>query len=683
MLLGAPPAGSEPTPLGAPGIRFVPPEPVRELTGVRRDVVAFAGIAPRGAARLPDPTLEPDVDVATWLAVEPVRRSVPVRVTSWDEYRQRFGGFEGPGRLPYAVSAFFAAGGQVAEVIRIVHDHGDPVADAGGCASGTPVSGPAPAMLQLTADGVPVFLRARTEGSWGDRLSVRVSFPPRPLAFASATTTELVVDRRAWVPGGSLLRLTLPGGVQELRFVDRSYERDLASGPGRERVLDLAVAAAAVPLSAELVTATVDVADRDPAWPRQERLADVGLRADHPRWLARALVLESDLVWPEPAWAAGALDLTDAALPPYELAAMAGGADRWADVVPEDFWDPAWVPGDDEPGDGVHCLVGHGDIGVLVAPDLYDPRPIPARDDVTDPPTLCGPDFEVHLDLGPPSVPTAIPPGLAGLALDPTIPGDLARIVANQSALVELAEVLRDLTVLLDVPPGLAHHQVLRWRANFDSAFAAAYHPWLDVAAPDDDRDSLVRINPSAFAAGIVADRELRLGVQFGPANQLAVGAVRVAEELTDAQHDELHPEGVNVFRPERDGIRLTAARTLSRRLPLRQLSVARLMTVLRLTFEREMRWAVFEPNSDELWAEIRRTAHGLLTRLFEAGAFAGATTKEAFFVRCDRTTMTGADLDQGRMICLVGVAPAEPVEHIVLQIALEADRGVTVSVAG
>jgi phage tail sheath protein FI len=106
-------------------------------------------------------------------------------------------------------------------------------------------------------------------------------------------------------------------------------------------------------------------------------------------------------------------------------------------------------------------------------------------------------------------------------------------------------------------------------------------------------------------------------------------------------------------------------------------------MAVLRLSLEREMDWAVFEPNGEALWGEIRRMVHGFLARLYEAGAFTGATTKEAFFVRCDRTTMTRNDLDQGRFVCLVGVAPSEPVEYLVLELARDRDTSVQVEMAG
>jgi phage tail sheath protein FI len=367
----------------------------------------------------------------------------------------------------------------------------------------------------------------------------------------------------------------------------------------------------------------------------------------------------------------------------HDVATMSGGRDRWHEIVPDDYFDPHWVPGDEVVGDGVQCLADHTDVGLLLVPDLYDPQPIVEADDVTDPVTLCGPDFAPHVEIEatPPSQPPA--PGLDGLRLDPLVPTSLDVIIGAQRRLVDYAEVRRDLTVLLDVPPGLPQRRMLNWRNEFDSEFTAAYHPWLDVATIDDQRDALVRINPSSFAAGIIAEREIRLGVQHGPANELARGAVRVADQVSPERHDDLHVNGINVFVPERDGIRLTGARTLSRRLPLRQLNVARLLAVLRLTLQTEMHWAVFEPNSRVLWAEVRRLIHDLLTRFYEAGAFRGATTKEAFFVRCDRSTMTTNDLDSGRMICLVGVAPAEPVEYILIEVALSVDRGVSVQVAG
>jgi uncharacterized protein len=669
--------------LGAPGIFLASPEPVRSLVGVRRDTAAFFGVAPRGPARLPHADLQVDDSVAAWLATTPRRRSIPVAVTSWDEYRRHFGGYEGPGRLPYAVSTYFAGGGRNAYVVRIVHDHADSAVDAGACASG--VLGE----LKTTA-GEPIRLFARNEGSWGNLLRATLRFAARPIAVRHLTSSEVTVDHGEWVPTGSLLRLGLANDAQVLEYVESSIEEPEPVGPGHRRVLRLAGPVPASTGSVDVVTATLEVIDGDPRFPRRETLNDIGLRGDHPRSLARVVAEESTLAWPSEMWAAGTTRLTDPRLSAVTLlgdgdgapAHMTGGQDRWHEVVPDDFFDDDWVPGDELVGDGIQSLADLDDVGLLVAPDLYDPQPIAETDDVTDPRTLCGPDFATHVDVALVPAPPPQPPGLEGLRLDPLTPASLEVIVAAQRRLVDYAEFRRDLTVLLDVPLGLPHRRALDWRNEFDSQFAAAYHPWIDVAAPDDQRDTLVRINPSAFAAGIIASRELRLGVQHGPANEIAVGAVRVGDEVSPDHHDELHVSGVNVFVAERDGIRLTGARTLSRGPALRQLSVVRLLSVLRLTLDREMQRAVFEPNNRYLWAEVRRLVHDLLTRFFEAGAFSGATTKEAFFVHCDDSTMTRNDLDNGRLVCLVGVAPVEPVEYIVIEIALSADRGVSIQVA-
>ncbi|MDH3753912.1 MAG: phage tail sheath subtilisin-like domain-containing protein [Acidimicrobiia bacterium] len=850
--------------LGAPGIRVAPPEPVRQITGVRRDVAAFFGVAPRGPTHLPEPNLEVDTDVVAWLTTEPLRQTVPVPVSSWDEYRYHFGGFEGPGRLPYAVSAFFAQGGELAYVGRMAHDYGDREVDLEGRAS-------RPLGALETTSGAAVRLFARSEGTWGDRLRSTLGFTTRPVAVVESTPSDIVVHPSEWVPIGSLIRLAQPADTYVLRYVTDSVSEPDPAGAGQRRRITLAMPVPVPPTAGDdfdVVTGTLETIDLDERFARREVLTDFGFHPDHPRSIARTIIEDSDLVWPDTTWAADPLDITDPLLAPVSgvlargtlepLVTEAGipvrlvairdhawesirrvdatfvarpltsldaatthvdldgaeviplgslvrldvagvlhlrfvtssteapgpggigvrrrvswaeplsspptgveevtmrlelgaidlavereevfadigmrpehprwlaavldsesmlvaadaswtssplvmadptlaplqvvfaeslgprpGADRWNDIVPGDHWDTSWVPGDERVGGGVHSIVEHTDIGLLVAPDLYEPVPLAPPEDVTDPPTLCGPDFEVHVGLLPvvPSEPPA--PGLAGLALSPSTPADLKLIVEAQQALVTYAEQRRDLTVLLDVPLGLTHRQVLTWRTAFDSAFAAAYHPWVDVAAPDDARDGLVRVNPSAHAAGIIAERERRLGVQHGPANELAIGPVRVADTVSADRHDELHPAGINVFLTERDGLRLTGARTLSRRSSLRQLSVARLMTVLRLSLEREMDWATFEPSNEELWAEVRRMVHGFLGRLYAAGAFRGATTKEAFFVRCDRTTMTRNDLDNGRMICLVGVAPAEPIEYLVLELARDRDTSVKVEVAG
>jgi phage tail sheath protein FI len=262
--------------------------------------------------------------------------------------------------------------------------------------------------------------------------------------------------------------------------------------------------------------------------------------------------------------------------------------------------------------------------------------------------------------------------------LDPGAPSDLAEIIRRQTRTVDAARRRERFVALLDVPNGLSLGQITTWRANFDASYAAAYHPWLAVADGPDGR--ALAIPPSTFAAGIIAERELRLGLPWGPANELARDAVRAEAAVTDAIHDRLHAMGINVFRSERDGFRLSAARTLSSDPDYRQLSVRRLMTMLRLSLERQTQWLAFEPNTTELRERLSRLLTGFLRDLGRRGAFAGRTEAESFFVRCGDDVNPPASLALGRLIAEIGVAPAVPLEFIIVRIARDPDGSLTVA---
>jgi phage tail sheath protein FI len=263
--------------------------------------------------------------------------------------------------------------------------------------------------------------------------------------------------------------------------------------------------------------------------------------------------------------------------------------------------------------------------------------------------------------------------------LDPGDPVDLAEIVRRQLRLVKVAALRRRFVALLDVPAGLPPRGVTAWRAEFDSSYAAAYHPWLGVPRVGDPRREIVLVPPSAFAAGIVAARERRLGLPWGPANVLATGAVLAADVVNDAQHDELHLLGINVYRAERDGFRLTAARTLASDPEYRQLSVRRLMTMLTLAIDRELQWLVFEPNTPALRDGLRRTLTDFLREQHRRQAFAGDSEATSFFVRCDDGLNPPSSQAQGRLLAEVGVAPAAPLEYLLLRVTQDVDGALQV----
>ena len=92
-------------------------------------------------------------------------------------------------------------------------------------------------------------------------------------------------------------------------------------------------------------------------------------------------------------------------------------------------------------------------------------------------------------------------------------------------------------------------------------------------------------------------------------------------------------------------------------------------MIYLEHSLDEGLQWAVFEPNDEPLWASVQRSVSDFLLAEWQSGALKGATPEEAFFVRCDRTTMTQQDIDNGRLVALIGVAPVRPAEFVIFQI--------------
>ena len=660
-------------PLRAPGVYPYPDAPLVTLTGVRMDVCAFCGVAPRGPARVPVvnekwPDTAPQVEPG-----RPINRTQAYAVDSFTTYQQLYGGFKGPGLLPYAVATFFEQGGQRAYIVRIVHDYGagDP-RNAQRVAIGT--------VLGATTTGGPLLMRASNEGSWGNLLHVQLSFQTSPISFESATPTQLIFDETAVIVAGDTLRLTLSGGNRVRRVVSAVFPQPRPGATGIQLIGILDLPAPGVAESAEVVTGILDI---DDGAGNVEELRGLGLSSAHPHWMATVLCNESALVFPDVSWSDSdiipdRIDL-DTVTPPDNQ--FQGGDDGWAQVTPGDFFDGNWSIADEDPGQGVQCLAHLSDLSLVVAPDLYSPVSMAPVENIIDPVSLAGPDFESCVDL------TVSPPqsvasyDLSGLRLDPQDPADLQQITSRQQQLVAFAEAVRQFVVLLDVPPGLTQRRILNWRAAFDSTYAACYHPWLQVSRRDDSRSDPVNIPPSAVAAGIIAAAANQFGVSTGPANMLAAQVVDVRDAVTSARHDQLHPLGINVYLRERDGIRLTAARTLSRDPQYRQLSVRRLIVLIRLTLYQQMQWVVFEPNSAALRLEIRLLLENFLRGLFRQGAFRGATEDKSFFVRCDETNNPPYITDAGRLIAEIGVAPSEPIEFILVRLSREGDG--TLSIQG
>lgn len=204
-------------------------------------------------------------------------------------------------------------------------------------------------------------------------------------------------------------------------------------------------------------------------------------------------------------------------------------------------------------------------------------------------------------------------------------------------------------------------------RSQRDTSYGAVYYPRIRVAASH-RREGYAMIPPCGHVTGIYARTDKDRGVNKAPANEVVRGIDILSGGLEPLSHtinevdQELLPlPGVNVIRDFRlagRGIRVWTARTMSSDALWQYVSVRRLFIFIEQSIVRGMQWTVFEPNSDPTWIAMPSSITNFLMMLWRTGALVGATQDEAFFVKCDRTTMTQDDIDGGRLICLVGVAP-------------------------
>jgi uncharacterized protein len=148
------------------------------------------------------------------------------------------------------------------------------------------------------------------------------------------------------------------------------------------------------------------------------------------------------------------------------------------------------------------------------------------------------------------------------------------------------------------------------------------------------------------------------------------LGALRFAQEINQRQQEVLNPLGINCLRYFFGrGNRVWGARTVSSDPNWKYVNVRRYFNYLERSIDRSTQWAVFEPNGERLWASIRGTVADFLFNEWRTGALLGTTPEEAYFVRCDRSTMTQNDLDNGRLICEIGVAVLKPAEFVIFRI--------------
>ncbi len=238
-----------------------------------------------------------------------------------------------------------------------------------------------------------------------------------------------------------------------------------------------------------------------------------------------------------------------------------------------------------------------------------------------------------------------------------------------QAKLIAHCEGLGSRFAVLDAPAeATSVDELNKHRSAYDSSYAALYAPWVKVFDPLLKRPTF--LPPSGSVCGVYARTDIQRGVHKAPANETVQGCVGLAVTYNEAEQGKLNPGGVNLIRSlPGQGIRVWGARTCSSDGNWKYVNVRRLFIFLEESIRKNTGWAVFEPNDEGLWARVKGTISLFLETQRRNGALMGSTPDEAYYVEVGKSTMSPDDILNGRLICVIGVAPVRPAEFVIFRI--------------
>src|ERR1700722_3891288 len=307
------------------------------------------------------------------------------------------------------------------------------------------------------------------------------------------------------------------------------------------------------------------------------------------------------------------------------IAPLTGGKDGTAAFAQADFQGMPIDPTNTETPSGLYALNAIDEISLYCCPDEYA-VPAPAA-----PP--------------PPAAP--LPPPITTLL---------------QSA----CETLKDRFAIIQA--GQFPGKPSNVQPTVYSQYAAFYYPWLNIVNPTSNVPLL--IPPGGHIAGIYARSDTDENVAKDPANEQILGIESLQVPIDNQTQAILNPIGVNCLRYFKgQGNLVWGGRTTSSDPDWKYISIRRLFIYIEKSIQQGTQWGVFPPNDATTWARVVRSVSDFLTGLWMQDMLMGATKDQAFFVRCDNTTMTQADIENGRLIVLVGVAPVFPAEFVIFRI--------------
>jgi len=258
--------------------------------------------------------------------------------------------------------------------------------------------------------------------------------------------------------------------------------------------------------------------------------------------------------------------------------------------------------------------------------------------------------------------------GMVALPGYSTLPGPEAEMVSQ--LMLAHGESLRNRIVILDMPPVADRDKLLSLRQGIDSSYAVIYAPWVTVH----DGNQLLALPPSGCLAGIIARVDTERGIYRAPANEVIRSITGFERDIGRAEQSELNPLGINVLRTlQGRGHRVWGARTLSSNPEWKYINVRRYAIYLEQSIKKGLQWVGFERNAEPLWSSVRQSLNTFMYNEWQKGALQGTKPDDAFFVQADRRTMTQADINQGRLNIILGVAMSRPAEFTLLKFQFQA----------
>lgn len=243
-------------------------------------------------------------------------------------------------------------------------------------------------------------------------------------------------------------------------------------------------------------------------------------------------------------------------------------------------------------------------------------------------------------------------------------------VMATAMSLIQHCQTMRYRVAVLDAPEQRLPSEVVDFRSQLadPSGYGALYYPWVRVKDPVTGGE--INLPPSGFIAGIYARSDNKYNVSKAPANEPIQSAIGLEIMINKAQQETLNPNGVNCVRffPGRGNL-VWGARTLSTDSDWTYVNVRRYMCYLEHSLDNSTQWVVFRNNGPDLWKEVTSSITSFLYNEWAEGRLLGDAAAQAFFVRCDRTTMTQFDIDSGRLICEIGVSVLKPAEFVIFRI--------------